>query len=490
MSLKVYNTLSRRIEDFKPLKEGKVGMYVCGVTVYDSSHVGHARALVFFDVLYRYLKFLGYEVTYVRNFTDVDDKIIARANQEDKSCDEIADRYIGEFYRDFDVLGVQRPTVEPRATEHIGDMIRLVNRLVEKGCAYVRDGNVYFSVNKFGYYGKLSGRSTDDLIAGARVEVAEDKDDPMDFALWKKSKEGEPKWESPWGFGRPGWHIECSAMSMKYLGETFDIHGGGQDLVFPHHENEIAQSEAATGKSFVRYWIHNGHLTINQEKMSKSLGNFFTVQQILLKYSPDALRYFLLSVHYRKPVDYTEENLENAAKAVERIYLSWQEARALLSKLGGGVKYDFDSANEATRKVFEQIENIRREFVMAMDDDLNTATAGGEFFKLVHLMNQIKGDASLDQRAVLARSLEVFEEFKSVLGYPVSEPEKFLESRANLLLDDVGLTRGEIEQLIFEREQARKARNFKRADEIRACLTDKGIIIEDSWEGTKWRVGA
>lgn len=489
MALKVYNTLTRRLEDFKPLKEGKVGMYVCGVTVYDSSHIGHARAIIFFDVLYRYLKFLGYDTTYVRNFTDVDDKIIARASREGVSCEEIANRYIKEFYRDFDAIGVQRPNVEPRATEHIQDMIRLISKLVEKGYAYVRDGNVYFSVRKFSQYGKLSCRSTDDMLAGARVEVAEDKEDPLDFALWKKSKEGEPKWESPWGFGRPGWHIECSAMSMKYLGETFDIHGGGQDLIFPHHENEIAQSEAATGKPFVRYWIHNGYLTINREKMSKSLGNFFTIQQILEKYSPDALRYFLLSVHYRKPIDYSDENLESASRAVERIYLSWQDARELLKKLGDELTSSADSGNENTQKFFAELDSIRRDFIEAMDDDLNTAAASGHFFRLVHLMNQVKDDISLNRRAILTRALEVFEEFRSVLGYPISSPEEFLEARINRALKDVGLTREEVERLVKEREQARKARDFKRADEIREFLANRGIILEDTKEKTNWRVG-
>jgi len=494
MGLRVYNTLSRRVQDFEPQESGKVKMYVCGVTVYDSSHIGHARAIVFFDVLYRYLKFLDYGVRYVRNFTDVDDKIIARANREGASCEQIAERYIGEFYEDFDALGVLRPDVEPRATEHIDDMIRLIERLVENGYAYVRDGNVYFSVRKFKGYGKLSGRSLDDMIAGARVEVAEDKDDPMDFALWKKSKEGEPKWSSPWGEGRPGWHIECSAMSMKYLGDTLDIHGGGQDLIFPHHENEIAQSEGATGKQFVRYWIHNGYLTIDQEKMSKSLGNFFTIQEILTKYSPDTLRYFLLSVHYRKPIDYTEENLSNAAKAIERIYLSWDEALSLLEKYGGEYKPP-KSADEKFKEAFKELESIRGDFIEAMDDDLNTAAASGQFFKLVHVMNQITARVSsegalVDQKALLMHALDIFEEFRAILGYPIKRPDEYLANRIDEGLHKAGLSHEEVERLIVERNEARRARDYERADEIRKYLAEKGIILEDSKEGTTWRVGS
>ncbi len=490
MGLKVYNTLTRRVQEFEPLEAGKVGMYVCGVTVYDSSHIGHARAIVFFDVLYRYLTFLGYDVKYVRNFTDVDDKIIARANQEGTSCEQIAARYIEEFYRDFDALGVLRPTVEPKATEHIDDMIRLVQKLLERGYAYVRNGNVYFSVRKFRGYGKLSGRSLDDLIAGARVEVAEDKDDPLDFALWKKSKEGEPSWSSPWGEGRPGWHIECSAMSMKYLGPTLDIHGGGQDLIFPHHENEIAQSEGATGKPFVRYWIHNGHLTVDQEKMSKSLGNFFTIQEILAKYPPDALRYFLLSVHYRKPIDYTDENLDNAARAIERLYIAWRDAQDALKKLGGRVELDPSSLDSASQKALVELESIRSAFMEAMNDDLNTAAASGQFFKLVHAINQMLGNASVEHRPLLSRALDIFDEFRQVLGYPICEPGEYLAKRADDLLRRVGLTRAEVERLIAERAEARRTRDYKRADEIRKYLAEKGIILEDSREGTTWRVAS
>ncbi|MCJ7493900.1 MAG: cysteine--tRNA ligase, partial [Deltaproteobacteria bacterium] len=309
MPLKIYNTLTKKKEEFLPLQKGKVSMYVCGVTVYDRCHIGHARAAVVFDVLFRFLRYRGYEVTYVRNYTDVDDKIIKRANQEGVSCQEIAKRYIQEYEEDMEALGMERPTHEPRATENISQIIDLVKKLVEKGFAYTVDGDVYFSVEKFSSYGKLSGRDLEEMRAGARVEVDERKNNPLDFALWKSSKPGEPEWDSPWGRGRPGWHIECSAMSQRYLGESFDIHGGGQDLIFPHHENEIAQSEAATGKPFVRFWVHNGFVNINHEKMSKSLGNILAIRDLLQDHHPEVLRLFLLSNHYRSPVDFSLQNM-------------------------------------------------------------------------------------------------------------------------------------------------------------------------------------
>ena len=327
MTLRIYNTQSRKKEDFEPREAGKIGLYVCGITVYDSCHVGHARSAIVFDVITRYLKYCGYAVTYVKNFTDVDDKIIAKARAEGKSIAEIAERYIGEHDEDMGKLGVARPTETPRATEHIDGMIRMVATLLEKGLAYTVGGDVYYAVEQFPGYGKLSGRALDDLVAGARVDVNERKHNPLDFALWKASKEGEPWWESPWGRGRPGWHLECSVMSQRYLGDTFDIHGGGEDLIFPHHENEIAQSEGTTGKPLARYWIHNGFVRVNSEKMSKSLGNFFTIRDILGQYHPEVLRLFLLQSHYRSPVDFSDAALAEARQGMERFYSTLKAPR-------------------------------------------------------------------------------------------------------------------------------------------------------------------
>ncbi len=320
MTIQIYNTMKKKKEEFVPLREGSVGLYACGVTVYDLSHIGHARALIVFDVIYRYLQYRGYKVTFVRNYTDIDDKIIKRAQEEGVTYKDISDRYIKEFDHDMDMLGLEKPSVSPRATDHIPEMIAMVEALIEKGFAYEVEGDVYFSVGSFSEYGRLSGKNIEELNSGARVEVDERKQSPLDFALWKKSKEGEPFWECPWGKGRPGWHIECSAMSQKYLGTTFDIHGGGMDLIFPHHENEIAQAECATGAPFARYWIHNGFVNINQQKMSKSLKNFFSIREILETYHPEVLRLFLLSNHYRSPVDYSEQNLTEAKVGLDRFY--------------------------------------------------------------------------------------------------------------------------------------------------------------------------
>ncbi|HWI41470.1 MAG TPA: cysteine--tRNA ligase, partial [Verrucomicrobiae bacterium] len=352
MSLRVYNTMTGSKEEFRPVAPPNVGMYVCGVTVYDHCHIGHARANVVFDVIYRYLRYRGYDVTYVRNYTDIDDKIINRANAEGVTYDVISERFIREFDRDMQALGLDLPTHQPKATEHIDGIIRIVEELIRRGHAYQAGGDVYFAVRSFAGYLKLSGRNIDDMQAGARVEVDEKKQDPMDFALWKEAKPGEPFWESPWGNGRPGWHIECSAMSMKFLGDTFDIHGGGKDLVFPHHENEIAQSEAATGKPFARYWLHNGFVNINSEKMSKSLGNFFTIKEVLERFDSEVLRFFLLSAHYRSPIDFSDKNLKEAAAALTRIYTSLGEIDGALFAGKGGVPV------EAVEELREKVENF------------------------------------------------------------------------------------------------------------------------------------
>lgn len=353
MPLRVYNTLTSGKEEFVPLRPGKVGMYVCGVTVYDYSHIGHARANVVFDVICRYLRFLGYDVTYVRNYTDIDDKIINRANADGVPYNVISERFITEFDHDMAQLGLELPTFQPKATEHVADIIDLVARLIDKGHAYAAGGDVYFCVEKFATYLKLSGRNLEEMQAGARIEVDEKKRHPMDFALWKEAKPGEPFWESPWGKGRPGWHIECSAMSIRYLGETFDIHGGGKDLIFPHHENEIAQSEAATGRPFVRYWLHNGFVNINAEKMSKSLGNFFTIREVLERYDSEVLRFFLISAHYRSPLDFSDQNLTEAESGMERIYSALAGIDAALANGKGapGAKVNPDLLNEDRKSV-------------------------------------------------------------------------------------------------------------------------------------------
>jgi cysteinyl-tRNA synthetase len=469
MSLKIFNTLSGAKEEFFPITESEVRMYVCGVTVYDSSHIGHARSLLTFDIIYRYLKFLGYRVEFVRNFTDVDDKIIKRANDENLNWGTITERYIAEFYRDSEALGLLRPTVEPRATLHIAEIIALIQRLENKGLAYRIDGDVYFSVKGFSGYGKLSGKKTDELEAGARVEVDERKKSPLDFALWKSSKPGEPIWDSPWGPGRPGWHIECSAMSTKYLGQPFDIHGGGSDLMFPHHENEIAQSEGAFGYPLARYWIHNGLLTVNGEKMSKSLGNYFTIQEILQENDSVALRHLYLGSHYRNPMDFSKEGLVEAGKAVDRIYETIDRAEQ-----GAGGK------SEAVAEP-AILDAFRKE----MDDDFNTPRALALVFDEVRSLNRLldeKKYADVPARTAALRSV------CDVLGLLQYSPQMFFARRKNRWLQRQGLTSEKIEQWIAERDEARKKRNWREADRIRQQLKEMGILVEDLPGGTEWKV--
>jgi cysteinyl-tRNA synthetase len=467
--MKLHNTLSGHLEEFVPLVPGKVGMYVCGVTVYDRSHIGHARALVVFDVLFRYLRYLGWEVTFVRNVTDVDDKIIARAQSAGISAAELAELNVGAFAEDVQALGCLSPTLEPRATEHIPEMIALIQQLERNGLAYAADGDVYYAVEKFPDYGKLAKRRLEDMMAGARVEVDARKRHPMDFALWKASKPGEPWWDSPWGKGRPGWHIECSVMSTKYLGQPFDIHGGGTDLIFPHHENEIAQSEGAKGGVFARYWVHNGMVTIEQEKMSKSLGNFMTVQEASGQVGGEAVRLFVIGTHYRSPLDFSLQRLEESARALTRLYETLARA---------------DEAVPGWREA-EPDGAVIDEFRAAMDDDLNTARTLGVIFETARTINRLLDDGRTEAAAPLRRGLAVIAE---VLGIGAHDPRAVLERAKRAHLDKAALDTAEIERLVAARNAARKARDFKQADTIRAQLKAQGIVLEDTPAGTVWKV--
>lgn len=481
MSIKVYNSLSKNKVEFRPLKDGEVKMYVCGPTVYDMCHIGHARSAVVFDVIYRYLMYKGFKVNYTRNYTDVDDKIINKARDTGSEPKEIAEKYIKEFDDDMDAIGVELPTHRPKATETIGEIIDLVKTLLDKGYAYVLDGDVYYSVRKFPSYGKLSGKDIESLEAGARVEVDERKDDPLDFALWKNSKPGEPFWESPWGKGRPGWHIECSAMGIRFLGETLDIHGGGKDLIFPHHENEIAQSEAATGKPFVRYWIHNGFVNMEKEKMSKSIGNILNIRDILKAHSSEALRLFLLSSHYRSPIEYSFSILKETEVALERFYTTMKR-----------MQRDWPDVLSAPINKDRKKERIQP-FINSMDDDFNTAIVIGRIFDEVNNANRLMDEAAKvgvdnEFQEVLPILREIFKEIGSVLGIFNKEPGSYFEEKESSFLGKGTLTSEEIERLISERYEARKAKDFARADEIRVTLDEKGIVLEDTPQGTKWKV--
>ena len=456
-------------------------MYVCGVTVYDLCHIGHARSMIVFDVIYRWLKASGYRVTYVRNFTDLDDKIIERAKREGVSFREIASRYIAEFYTDMDALGLERPQVEPKATEHLREMIEMVKVLLSKGFAYEVDGDVYFSVESFPGYGRLSGRNLEEMMAGARIEPDPRKRNPLDFALWKASKPGEPAWESPWGKGRPGWHLECSVMSQKYLGESFDIHGGGQDLIFPHHENEIAQSEAATGRPFVRYWLHNGFVNIRGEKMSKSLGNVLTIRQLTSSHHPEVLRLFLLGRHYRSPIDYSEEALKEASRGLERLYGLYHLAEESLEG-------DSPSLAERWNPVLERIKDFPSRFQEAMDDDFNTPQALSLLFELAREINRLKGKEPRVPREVAEGVKGAILKVSEVLGLLSEEPREFFEVLRRRRLQGVPLSEEEIERLIASRTEARRRKDWEKADQIRDYLASFGIILEDTPQGTIWRI--
>lgn len=466
--MKLYNTLTRHKDEFKPINEGKVGIYVCGPTVYDYIHIGNARPMIVFDTLRRYLEYRGYEVNYVSNFTDVDDKIIKRANEEGVDSKVISERYIAECKKDMEALNVRPATTHPKATEEIPDMIQMVQTLIDKGHAYEVNGTVYFRTRSFSEYGKLSKKNIDDLRSGNRellVSGEDEKEDSLDFVLWKPKKEGEPFWESPWSEGRPGWHLECSVMSKKYIGDVIDIHAGGEDLIFPHHENEIAQSEAANDKEFARYWMHNGFLKIDNEKMSKSLGNFFTVREIGEKYDLQVIRFFMLSAHYRSPLNFSAELVEASKNGLERI----RTAAARLSEIaesGKGTSLTTEEEQELTH-----LSEFTEKFDNAMDDDLNTADAVSVIFELVKYANTKVNEQSSEEFA--SSVLEVLETLSDVLGIELKKEEELLDS--------------DIEALIEERQAARKSKNFARADEIRNMLLEQGIILEDTREGVRWK---
>lgn len=484
MTIRLYNTATKNKEDFIPLKENQAGIYVCGVTVYDLCHIGHARSAIVFDVLFRYFRARGFKVTYVRNFTDVDDKIIQRANELGMDPLSLAQENIDAFYEDMDQLAVLRPDKEPRATEHIDHMIDMIKVLLEKGFAYVEGGDVYYSVEKLPDYGRLSGRRIEDMKAGARIDVDERKRHPMDFALWKGAKPGEPSWESPWGQGRPGWHMECSVMSNFYLGSTFDIHGGGKDLLFPHHENERAQSVAANGAEFARYWVHNGFVTVESEKMSKSLGNFITIRDALNEYPAEVLRLFLVSKHYRSPLDFARKDVLNIQSGIVKIYRTLKRLEELIGR--AGVK-----SVPGKGRVFtgNEEDDFIRQFVTFMDDDMNTAGAVGLIFDKVKEMNRVmdeltdKPDIDLLKRLAADRSnlLAVAD----VLGVLQVGPGEFLDSIAS----PSDIDPEEVERLIKERADARAGKDWARADEVRNTLQEMGVIIEDTPQGTKWRRG-
>ncbi|MEZ0122501.1 MAG: cysteine--tRNA ligase [Candidatus Reddybacter sp.] len=465
MALQLYNTLTRNKDLFKPLKPGKIDLYVCGITVYDYCHIGHARVLVAFDAITRYLRSQGWDVNYVRNITDIDDKILRRADENKELYTDLTQRMIDAMHEDERALGILAPTLEPRATAHMDDILDMVQTLVDNHYAYRTDnGDVYYRVKRFPGYGKLSNKNPDELLSGARVEVADVKEDPRDFALWKAADESEAGWPSPWGYGRPGWHIECSAMSTCLLGDTFDIHGGGPDLPFPHHENEIAQSEAATGKHFVNYWMHAGAVRVDNEKMSKSLNNFFTIREVLKKYHPEVVRYFLLSSHYRSPINYSEDNLIEARQGLERFYFALQNfadvAPTPLVDLVGSAYY--------------------QRFVAAMDDDFNTREAFSAMYDLVRELNTT---AREDQGKAKAMAGEL-KALGEILGVLQTDPEAFLKGSAQ---DNGGLSDADIDALITEREAAKLNKNYARADEVREALKEQNIVLEDSREGTRWR---
>jgi cysteinyl-tRNA synthetase len=474
MSIAIYNTFTGRKEEFTPATPGQVKCYVCGVTVYDHSHVGHARSVIVFDVIYRYLKSLGFDVTYVRNYTDIDDKIINRANAEHANWKEIAETYIASFKEDMARLGVAPPTHEPRATEHIDDMIAFIEKLVERGYAYQIDGSVYFSVRKYEKYGQLSGRTLEEMIAGARIEVDERKKDPLDFALWKESKPGEPSWDCPWGKGRPGWHIECSAMSIKYLGSPFDFHGGGKDLVFPHHENERAQAECATGRTFVNYWIHNGFVTMEREKMSKSLGNILAIKDFLKEYHPEVLRLFFLSTHYRNPIDYSEESIRNAEAALRKFYYTVERCR----ESAGGV---------APRKNAE-LDGLEKNFHEAMCDDFNTAVALSMLFDLSKVVNRMIDARDASSKPLVARGEALLGAMGSALGLLGQDPVTYGHEEGLRHLARVGLDEAAVQKAIEDRAAARRGKDYKAADGIRDMLLEKGITLLDMPKGTSWRI--
>ncbi len=482
--MRIYNTLTRKKEEFIPRQPGKVAIYVCGPTTYNYIHLGNARPIVFFDTVRRYFKYRGFNVLYAQNFTDIDDKIINRAREEGDDPLALADRYIGEYFKDADALNVLRADIHPKVSGHITEIIELVGTLVDKDFAYMVDGDVYYNVRKYAGYGKLSGRTLEDMQAGARVEVDARKNDPMDFALWKSTKPGEPAWDSPWGEGRPGWHIECSAMALKYLGINFDIHGGGFDLIFPHHENEIAQAEAATGQPFARYWMHNGFITINREKMSKSLGNFFLVRDILSKFAPEVVRFYLLGTHYRSPLDFDYEKLAAAQKGLERIKTSLRLLDEALEGRESGDEARPDLALDS------RLEEILLEFEKAMDDDFNTALAIGMMFNLAREVNSYlqKNDfpGLAEKIASLQKARQMFVRFNCVLGiFKTSAGGNIL--REDKDMEKERLVEDLIDLIIEIRQTARQNKDWPTADRLRDRLKELGIALEDTPDGVRWK---
>lgn len=470
MPLKIYNTLTRKKEEFVPLKKGEVGMYICGPTVYNYIHIGNARPFIIFEVVRRFLKFKGYRVKYIQNLTDIDDKMINNAKKLKIKVSELAEKFIQEYFIDADSLNIERADVHPRATEHIKEIIELVKGLEEKGYAYEIDGDVFFDVSKFKDYGKLSGQNIEELKDGARVKIDERKKEAIDFALWKRAKEGEPSWQSPWGQGRPGWHIECSAMSMRYLGKTFDIHAGGSDLVFPHHENEIAQSEAYNNQQFVRYWMHNGYLYLNNQKMSKSLGNIMKVRDICQKYKGEVIRYFILSAHYRSPLNFSEEQLQQAERSLQRLGNAIFNVKHLLKQ--DKFKKSKDKDDES---ILEKRRESEQKFIEAMNDDFNTPVALSQLFGFSREINIYLNSPGLKNKEVIEETLKFYQELAGkILGIleDFDREESFEQ---------------EIEKLIKEREEARKERNWVESDRIRNKLQEKGILLEDTPSGVRWK---
>ena len=484
MAIKIYNTITRKKEPLQPLEDNHVKLYVCGITSYDYCHIGHARSALVFDMVVRYLRYRGYRVTFVRNFTDIDDKIIARAAEQGVSSPELAEQFIAEFYTDMDALGVLKPDIEPKATEHIDEMIEFVQELIDQGLAYPSGNDVYFRVNTFDDYGVLSGRSLDDMQAGARIEVNEKKEHPMDFVLWKGSKPGEPKWQSPWGEGRPGWHIECSAMSRKYLGDTFDIHGGGKDLIFPHHENEIAQSMGANNKPFANMWMHHGFVTIKDEKMSKSLGNFLTIRDVLRDYPAEVLRLFIFSTQYRNPLDFTEAALHDAQVGLDRMY-------DCLARLGG-LPGPGDGQPVIGKKNRAKIESLRQRFESAMDNDFNTAQGIGLLFDAVKVLNKVTRmllphPAEEDLKLVQQGGADL-RELAGLLGVLMQDPEQYVLEKKKQLLDAIELSTEEIDALIAKRNDARDQKDWATSDAVRDELLGHNIELHDGPDGTTWDV--
>ena len=474
--MKLHNTLTRQLEEFQPLEDAHVKMYVCGPTVYDYFHIGNARPFIVFDAFHRYLEYLGYDVTFVQNITDVDDKIINKAAAEGVSSQEIADRYTQAYWDDLERLNVKPADIQPKATETIPDMIEFVQGLIDKGYAYELDGDVYFRVRKFKDYGKLSHKSIDDLKSGARVAVDERKEDPLDFAVWKAAKEGEPSWDSPWGQGRPGWHLECSVMATKYLGETIDVHCGGLDLVFPHHENETAQSEAATGQPFVRFWMHNGLLQFEGEKMSKSLGNFEFARDVVAKYGAEAIRYFYLSKHYRSPVNFTYDAMADAKRAVERVYHLLEEIEYALRD-HQDLELDETALSDDGKRFLQTLRETKEQYLAHMDDDFNTAGAIGEIFELVHEANRFRANAQEADLPLLAETRDLIRELGEPLGLFQATPWR--EAKGELT--------GELVELLIDvRKRLRDQKDFQLADEIRDRLHEMGIELKDKGDDTVW----